>query len=131
MLVRPRHDTEDAMGAQPVFESAFEYTPDRRVLVIALRGKLDPLAVEELTPKVDEAYGGGARRFVFDLAHLDYVGSLALRLFVGLHTRVKGEGAVVFCNLSGPLRSVLELTKVNHVLRFYPTRSDAVDAVLA
>jgi anti-anti-sigma factor len=130
MLLRPRCDPEDLMTPKSanVFESNF--TTDRGVLVVALRGKLDPVAVEELTPKVEEAYRAGSRRFVFDLTHLDYVGSLGLRLFVGLYTRVKGEGAVVFCNPSGPLRSVLELTKVNHVLRLYPTRAEAIDAAL-
>src|SRR5690349_21072615 len=118
------------MATQPECAFEFEYTPDRRVLVIALRGKLDPLAVEELTPKVEEEYRAGARRFVFDLTHLDYVGSLGLRLWVGLYSRVKGEGAVVFANPSGRLRSVLELTKVNHVLRLYPTRAEAIDAAL-
>jgi anti-sigma B factor antagonist len=118
------------MTTQSVCAFEFEYTRDRRVLVVALRGKLDPLAVEELTPKVEEAYREGARRFVFDLTRLDYAGSLALRLFVGLHNRVKGEGAVVLCNPSAALRSLLELTKVNQVLRLYPTRAEAIDAIL-
>ena len=110
-------------------ESEFVFTPDRRVLIVALRGKLDPLAVQELTPKVEEAHGAGARRFVFDMAELDYLGSVGLGLFVRLHNCLKGEGAVVFCNTPAPVRSVLEMTKMNRVIRSYPTRADAIDAV--
>ena len=119
------------MTPQPVCAFEFDFTPDGRVLVIGVCGKLDPPAVEELTPRVDDAYRGGARRFVFDLSRLDYAGSLALRLFVGLHNRVRGEGAVVLCNPTAALRSVLELTRVNQVLRLYPSRAEAIDAVLA
>lgn len=118
------------MTTGPVCAFEFQFTPDGRVAVVALRGKLDPPAVEELTPRVEEAYRAGARRFVFDLTHLAYAGSLAIRLFVGLHNRVKGEGAVVLCNPSAPLRSVLELTRVNRVLRIHPTRAEAIDAAL-
>lgn len=118
------------MTTRPAFAFEFEFLPDRPVVVIGLRGKLDPPAVEELTPRVEEAYRAGMRRFVFDTARLDYAGSLALRLFVGLHNRVKGEGAVVVCNPSAPLRAVFELTRVNQVLRIYPTRTEAIDAAL-
>ncbi len=118
------------MTTQPVCEFNFEYTPDRRVVVIAVRGKLDPLAVEELTPKVDEEYRAGSRRFVFDLSGLEYAGSLALRLFVGLHNRVKGEGAVVLSSTPAPVRTLFEVTRVNQVLRLYPTRAEAIDAAL-
>ncbi len=112
----------------PVFE--FDFTLDRRVLVIALRGKLDPLAVEELQPRIDDQYQAGVRRFVFDMTRLDYAGSLALRLLVGLHNKVKGEGAVVLCSPPAGLRQVFEMTRVNQVLRIYPTRAEAIDAAL-
>lgn len=118
------------MATRSVCQFELEYTPHSRALVVSIGGKLDPVAVEELTPRVEDAYRAGARRFVFDLTGLEYAGSLALRLFVGLHNRVKGEGAVVLCNPSPPLRAVFELTRVNQVLRLYPTRAEALDAVL-
>ena len=117
------------MTTRPVCAFEFEYTQNPRVLVVSVRGKLDPPAVAELTPKIEEAYRR-ARRFVFDLTRLEYAGSLALRLFVGLHNRVKGEGAVVLCNPPASLREVLGLTRVDQVLRVYPTRAEAIDAAL-
>jgi len=103
--------------------------PDTRVMVISLTGKLDPLATEELTPELDKAYQTGVRRFVFDLSRLEYVGSLGLRLFVGLHHRVRGEGAVVLCAPTPAVLTILDMTKLNRVLRFYPTRHGAIDAL--
>lgn len=118
------------MTTQPVCAFEFEFNSHPRVLVVSVRGKLDPPAVLELTPRIEEAYRAGARRFVFDLTRLEYAGSLALRLFVGLHNRVKGEGAVVLCNPPASLREVFALTRVDQVLRAYPTRAEALDAAL-
>ncbi len=117
------------MTPQPVCTFDFQLDPATRVMVISLAGKLDPLATEQLLPAVEEAYLAGVRRFVFDLERLEYVGSLGLRVFVSTHNRVKGEGAAALCNPTAPVRTILEMTKLNCVLRYYPTRHEAVDAV--
>jgi anti-sigma B factor antagonist len=75
------------------FASQFEFTPDSRAVVIALAGKMDPEAVQELYPQIQEVFRAGLRRFVFDLSNLEHAGSLGLRLMVGLQNQVKGEGA--------------------------------------
>ncbi|MBN9121315.1 MAG: STAS domain-containing protein [Planctomycetes bacterium] len=116
------------MTSKTSFAFGFESDPDARVVVISLVGKLDPMATEELTPRVEEAFQAGARRFVFDLSRLDYVGSLGLRLFVALHNRVRGQGAVALSNPTAPVLTILDMTKLNRVLRHYPTRHEAVDA---
>jgi anti-anti-sigma factor len=117
------------MASQSVCEFDCELDPATRVMVISLVGKLDPLATEQLTPAVEEAFVAGVRRFVFDLRRLDYVGSLGLRLFVATHNRVKGEGAVALCNPTAGVLTILEMTKINRILRHYPTLHEAVDAL--
>ena len=42
----------------------------------------------------------GYRKFVFDLSHLEHIGSMGLRLLVGLAHQVKGDGSVVLCDLT-------------------------------
>src|SRR4051812_6404085 len=101
------------MTSQPFCTFAFESNPDTKVTVVSLTGKLDPLATEELSPLLDEAYRAGSRRFVFDLSQLDYVGSLGLRLFVGLHNRLRGEGAVALCCPTAAVLIILDMTKLN------------------
>jgi len=117
------------MASQSACSFEFEITPDNRVMIISLCGKLDPLAAEELAPQLEEARRLGIRRFVFDMGRLEYLGSLGLRLFVSLHNQVKADGAVVLGNLTPSVRTFLEMTKLNRVLRFYPTRREAIDAL--
>lgn len=119
------------MPNSPGFECQFEFTPDNRAVVIALAGKMDPEAVEELYPQVQEVFRAGLRRFVFDLTELEYAGSLGLRLLVGLQNQVKGEGKVAVCGPKGPVKSMLAMTKLSEVLPEYPTRDEALDATAA
>lgn len=117
------------MSVHKPFVSRIEFAPNNRAVVISLLGNLHPGAVEELEPKVQELFRTGVRRFVFDLGRLDHTGSLGLRLFVGLHNQVKGEGAVVLGRPSPPIQTILEITKLTKILRHYPTLAEAVDAV--
>jgi anti-sigma B factor antagonist len=119
------------MITQPACKFACELDGENQVMVISLTGKLDPIATEQLTPHIEEAYRAGVRRFVFDLSELVYVGSLGLRLFVALHNQVKATGgAVVLCAPTVPVRTILEMTKLNRLLRSYTNRHEAVDATL-
>ncbi len=113
---------------KPAFECRFEFTPDNAAVVIALFGKLDPEAVEDLYPQVQEVFRAGLRRFVFDLSGLTYAGSLGLRLFVGLQNQVKGQGRVAMCGPNDAVRSVFRITKLNDFLPEYPTREAALAA---
>lgn len=117
------------MSKPPVFACQFEFTPDSRAVAIALFGKLDPQGVEELHPQVQEVYRAGLRRFVFDLAHMEYAGSLGLRLFVGLANQVRGEGTVALCRPTDAVREMLNMTKLTILLPVYATREEALAAV--
>lgn len=102
---------------------------DKGVTVLALKGKLDALATEELQVRIDKLRKEGHSRFVFDLAYLDYVGSFGLRIFVALHNDVQSEGGVCVCNTSANVRSIFSVTKLDKLLRSYPSRADAIDAL--
>src|SRR5271154_1311805 len=114
------------MPKLPAFTSQFEFTPDNSAVVIALAGKMDPEAVEELYPQIQEVFRAGLRRFVFDLSGLEHAGSLGLRLLVGLQNQVKGQGRVAVCSPNDELRSVLRMTKLTEMLPEYPTRDEAL-----
>jgi anti-anti-sigma factor len=99
-----------------------------RVCVVALAGKLDPLAVEQVDPVVEQLFGDGHRAFVLDLGRLTYVGSVGLRVLIGLANRVRADGYLGVCNVAPPVRHLLDLTKASTLLRIFPTRADAIDA---
>lgn len=111
------------------FACRFESDETGRVTIVVLSGSLDPLASEELGPKLQEVFRSGCRKLVFDLADLDYIGSLGIRLIVGVANQVKGQGSVAICNPKRSVRMVIELTHLDKVIRTFPSRSEAVGAV--
>lgn len=119
----------DYVSSAPKFTCCFDLDHDARICVVALKGSLDPVAVDDLHPQVQELYRSGYRKFAFDLADLEYIGSLGIRLVVGLSNQLKGEGTVALCNLTSNVRSVVELTRLDTVLKIYPNRADAVGAL--
>jgi anti-sigma B factor antagonist len=117
------------MSGHAAFASRFEIDDPSRVVVVSLSGDLDPGAVEDLHPQIQELVWAGYRRFVFDLSELSHLGSIALRLFVALANQLKGDGSVVLCAVGERIRALIDLTGVDRILRSYPTRADAVEAV--
>ena len=117
------------MSANSDFTSRLEIYEDTRTCVVILTGSFHPVAVETLQPRVQEMVEAGYRRYVFDLNQLNHIGSLGLRLLVGLHNQVKGDGAVALCSVSSKVQAILNLTKVRNVLQQYASQADALDAV--
>jgi stage II sporulation protein AA (anti-sigma F factor antagonist) len=103
-------------------------TPDR-VCVVALRGRLDLLAAEELESQLAALVQAGHRRFVVDLSALTYIGSIGIRVLLELAGRVKGQGLACLCSPTPLVKEVLDLVRISSVMRCYPTRADAIDAV--
>lgn len=112
---------------QTPFACQFSFTPDNRAVVIALSGKLDPEAVQELHPQIQEVYRAGVRRFVFDLSRMEHAGSLGIRLFLGLQTQVKGEGQVVLCNPTTAVQTLLDMMKLREVLPVHASLEEALE----
>jgi len=117
------------MSSRPTYTSRFEIDDDWRIVIVTLTGDLDPSAVEDLHPQIQELVGAGFFRFIFDLSALDHLGSIALRLFVALAKQVKGFGGVVLCNPAERILSLIELTKVDRILRTFPSRDLALAAL--
>jgi len=116
------------MPAPSTFASHFEFNSDNTAVIITLVGRLDPEAVDEIYPQIQDVYRAGVRRFVFDLSKLEHAGSLGLRLMLGLRNQVKGEGQVALCTLSEPVRSLFRMMRLHEVLREYPSRAEALEA---
>jgi anti-anti-sigma factor len=124
-----RYTRSVTLTHSPGFQSRYDFEVESRLVVVALTGNLDSGAVEGLHPQIQELVRAGYRRFVIDMMGLEYLGSLGLRLIVGLANQLKADGAVALCNATAGVRSVIELTKVDQVLKTHATREKATLAV--
>ncbi|MGE0043715.1 MAG: STAS domain-containing protein [Vicinamibacterales bacterium] len=98
-----------------------------QVLVVGLKGRLDGTtskAVEEqLLRKID----GGERWLVLDLAELEYISSVGLRVFMMAAKRLKvAQGKVVVCALTPSINQVFEIAGFLGLFPAFETRDQAV-----
>jgi anti-sigma B factor antagonist len=123
------YEGEDTMSSTNQFSSHFELDTEKRICIVSLLGNLDPVAVEELHPQVQDLVGAGFNRFVFDLSRVDHIGSMGLRFFLGLANQLKPTGVVALCSAAGGVRTLFEMTRVDQLLPMYSSRTDALNAV--
>src|SRR5438477_3818944 len=69
---------------------------------------------------------------IFDLSHVDYVGSVFLSFLLRCHKRVKEHGCeVVVAGASAKARELLHMTALDTLWALYNTRKEAVAALSA
>ena len=67
---------------------------------------------------------------IFDLSHVDYVGSVFLSFLLRCHKRVKEHGSeVVVAGASAKARELLHMTALDTLWALYNTRKEAIAAL--
>ncbi len=108
------------------FETA---TADGGTTVISPRGRLDMVAAPELRSLVVDTVDGGSKRVVVDLGETQFIDSSGLgALIAGLKATRQAGGDLRIARPTDQVQMILELTKMNTVLRPYPSVEAALDA---
>ena len=69
----------------------------------------------------------GDRRFIVDLAQLDYISSAGLRVFVLAGKRLDGgKGKILLCSLTKPVREVFDIVGFTDTFPVYASHDDAL-----
>lgn len=97
--------------------------------VVSPKGRLDMISAPELRALVTATVGDGSTRLVIDLAETQFMDSSGLgALIAALKTSRQAGGDLRIARPTEQVQVVLELTKMNTVLRPYPTVEAALDA---
>ena len=95
--------------------------------VVRLDGRLDLVTAGEAKQRMVEAVDGGQRRLVVDMANVDFVDRSGLGAIVGvLKAARQAGGDLRIARPTSQLRSILELTMLDRVLRPYETVEEAL-----
>ena len=100
------------------------------VMVVALSGRLVlGKEVEKLEAAVNLAIADGVRKFIFDLATLDYADSAGIGTIVSCLTQIKKSGGEMRIAAANPrVGRLFQLTGVDHLMAMYPNVADAAAA---
>ena len=107
------------------FDARSERAADGTWLV-SVAGDLDLHTAPELERALLSATGDGAGTVVVDLSGCTFLDSTGLHILVGVRRRLDG-GAVKIVGAAPAVRRPFEVTGLDRLFRFYPTRTAALD----
>ena len=96
------------------------------VLTLSLRGRLDLSSSRAVEEKILSSIDAGEHRLLLDLAGLDYVSSIGLRVLVLAAKRLKPVGGrLATCALQPAIAKIFEIAGLGSVLLVRATREEA------
>jgi anti-sigma B factor antagonist len=97
------------------------------IVTLSLSGKLDTMAAKAFEEKILAHIDAGDRRFIIDLAQLDYISSSGLRVFLLAAKRlVNGNGKIVLCSLKDPVKEVFDIAGFTSIFSVYASQNEAM-----
>lgn len=96
-------------------------------VTLCLSGKLDTTTAKMFEEKIIGQIESGDRRFVIDLAHLEYISSAGLRVFILAGKRLQSaNGKMVLCALREPVREVFDIAGFSTIFSIYASHDEAI-----
>lgn len=112
--------------AMPIETKQME--PDLAVIVVSGRLVLGK-DVERLEGAINSLLQNGQRKFVFDLAALDYADSAGIGTFVACLTAIrKAGGELRMAGVNARIQRLFQMTGIDRLMSLYPTVADAAAA---
>jgi anti-sigma B factor antagonist len=121
------------VGPAPFQASATEL--EGGIHLLEVNGELDLSTATQLEGPLDEATVSEKSAVVIDLTDCTFIDSTGIALIVRAWQRIDasagngGEGGLVLCCQNEQVRRVLEVTGLEHSLRVFATRDEAVAAL--
>jgi len=121
------------VGPAPFQASATEL--DGGIRLLEVNGELDLSTAAQLEGPLGEATASENAAVLIDLTDCTFIDSTGIALVVRAWQRVDagagngGEGGLVLCCQNEQVRRVLEVTGLEHSLRVFATRDEAVAAL--
>ena len=121
------------MGPAPFQASASSL--EGGVRLVEIHGELDLSTATQLEGPLEDATQAEDANVLIDLADCDFIDSTGIALIVRAWQRIDatagngGKGGLVLCCQNEQVRRVLEVTGLEHSLRVFPTRDEAVAAL--
>ena len=97
------------------------------IVTLSLSGSLDATTAMAFEEKILAQIESGERRFVIDLAQLDYISSAGLRVFILAAKRLNSaNGKMVLCALKDPVKEMFDLAGFLAVFSIHGSHDEAI-----
>jgi anti-sigma B factor antagonist len=131
LLCRLARDPKEAhMEERPQFSVGYE-TPSEDIGVVVLEGEIDIYSAPQFKEVLVNGIEGGARRVIVDLSLVTFIDSTALGVLVSGAKRVRPRNGNldIVCSDENIIR-IFEITGLDRIFGIYPSRVEAIQAVV-
>ncbi len=98
-------------------------------VVLTVKGRLDAATAPEFITTCDGLIAAGDVSLIADLGQLDYISSAGLRGVLSTAKKRKGrQGQIVFCNLTGMVKDVFNISGFTTMFTMHATVDEALAA---
>lgn len=97
------------------------------VTIVAVAGRLDTRTADQFGGRLTELLGAGQARVLIEGSQLSYISSAGFRaLLIGSKLATETGGRLAVCNLTAPIKRVIELGGFDEVFETYASREEAL-----
>ena len=97
------------------------------ITTVWLKGRLDTATSKSVEDRLLQLIDAGERQMIIDLAGLEYISSVGLRVLILVAKRLKQvQGRVVVCSLQEPVRQVFDIAGFTGLFTLYESRDQAL-----
>lgn len=103
-------------------------TIEKNILYITFEGDLlgagDNL---ELMDNINDALNQGVKKAIINMSKVKYMNSSGIGVLITIYTKFKNRtGEAVVCNVAETIMKLLVMTKLDAVIKIYPTENEAL-----
>jgi anti-sigma B factor antagonist len=100
------------------------------VCIISISGRIDTITSKDLEAKLDEAIAERTEKIIINLANVDYISSVGLRVLLAALKKLKyNRGSLLLVSLQPFVQNVFKITGLDKVLQIYPTEEAAFQSL--
>lgn len=99
-----------------------------KITIVKFGGEIDLYNAPEVKETIQKLVNAHRFHILFDLGEVTYVDSSGIGAMISSLTNVKRHrGSLKLCNLTGPVKKVFELTKLNSFFEIYSDSAEAIE----
>ncbi|MDK2954523.1 MAG: hypothetical protein PWQ57_19 [Desulfovibrionales bacterium] len=96
------------------------------VVVVSVTGRMDAVTAPDFENGFSDYMQGGGKKFVVNLAQLEYISSAGLRSILSSAKKLKASnGVIAFAGLKGMVKEVFDISGFGSMFDIYSTVEEA------
>jgi len=118
-------DTLNCLGRRLCL--TIESTKAGEKIILKVSGRMDASCAPSFEKACQDCVDSGSVQIVLDFGELAYISSLGLGSLVKIAKQVKNKGgSLCVCSMTGLVKQVVEMTRLNLVFPVYPSLDSAL-----